>query len=67
MRISKYGRYWAVHDANGALICVTVYKRGAVEVVRRFQQALDDAQQWIDTNGPTELPEPATETSCSLW
>lgn len=57
MSISKYGRYWAVYDANDALICVTVYKRGAEEVVRRLQQALDDAQQWMDSNGPAEVLE----------
>jgi hypothetical protein len=35
-KVRKYGssRYWAVVDAAGALVCVTVYKRGAEEVVR---------------------------------
>ena len=51
MEIRKYGRYWKVVDANGALVCITVYKRGALEVVRRLQ-ALDDVQQWQDANGP---------------
>jgi len=37
MSIQKYGRYWAVYDKNGALICVTVYKCGAMEVVKRLQ------------------------------
>jgi hypothetical protein len=36
MSIARYGRYWAVYDAGGALVCVTVYKRGAVEVARRL-------------------------------
>jgi hypothetical protein len=53
MSIRKYGRYWAVMDAEGALICVTVYKKGAAEVVRRLQ-ALDDARQWQDSSGPAE-------------
>ena len=46
MRIARYGktRYWAVIDADGALICLCVYRKGAVEVVKRLQ-ALDDAQQ----------------------
>jgi hypothetical protein len=37
MAIRKYGRYWAVYASDGALICLTVYKKGAVEVVRRLQ------------------------------
>ena len=37
MRIEPYGsRHWAVYDEEGALVCVTVYKRGAREVVRRL-------------------------------
>jgi hypothetical protein len=37
--VAKYGksRYWAVVDAAGELVCVTVYKRGAEEVVRRLR------------------------------
>ena len=31
----KY-RWWEVRDPQGELVCVTVYKRGAVEVVRRL-------------------------------
>jgi len=37
MSIRKYGRYWAVLDAEGALVCVCVYRKGAAEVVRRLQ------------------------------
>ena len=38
MKIEKYGRrFWAVYDVDGTLICVTVYKRGAMEVVRRLE------------------------------
>jgi hypothetical protein len=39
MRIARYGntRYWAVLDADGSLICVCVYKRGALEVLRHLQ------------------------------
>jgi hypothetical protein len=38
-KVVRYGnsRYWAVLDAAGALVCVTVYKRGAEEVVRRLR------------------------------
>lgn len=36
--VQKYGnsRFWAVVDAADELVCVTVYKRGAMEVVRRL-------------------------------
>ena len=33
MKIERYGRYWAVYGANGTLVCVTVYKKGAKAVV----------------------------------
>ena len=29
-------RHWMVLDPQGELVCLTVYKRGAVEVVRRL-------------------------------
>ncbi len=37
-RIGRYKghRYWAVVDPAGTLVCLTVYKRGAEEVVRRL-------------------------------
>jgi hypothetical protein len=34
--IRKKDRNWMVIDPHGALVCITVYKRGAVEVVRRL-------------------------------
>jgi hypothetical protein len=37
MSIKKYsGRYWAVYDTAGVLVCVCLYKKGAQEVVRRL-------------------------------
>jgi hypothetical protein len=38
-QVAKYGksRFWAVVDPTGELVCVTVYKRGAEEVVRRLR------------------------------
>jgi hypothetical protein len=39
MSIRKYGgRYWALYDDTGELVCVCLYKRGAAEVLRRLQQ-----------------------------
>ncbi len=39
MRIARYGktRYWAVIDADGTLVCLCVYRKGAQEVLRRLQ------------------------------
>lgn len=36
MEIRKYYRYWAVYDADEQLVCITLYKKGAKEVVRRL-------------------------------
>jgi hypothetical protein len=48
VEICRDGRYWAVYDAEGTLVCLTVYKKGAAEVLRRLTalQAL--------ANGPGE-------------
>ncbi len=35
MTITRYGRFWAVYEGT-TLICVTVYRKGALEVVRRL-------------------------------
>jgi hypothetical protein len=55
MRIERYRNtcYWAVWDAAGTLVCLCVYRKGAAEVLKRLQ-ALVEAQQWQDTNGPGE-------------
>ena len=39
LRIERRGRYWAVYDGE-VLICITVYKRGAREVVRRLRRQI---------------------------
>jgi hypothetical protein len=36
MTIQRYGRYWAVYDTAGILVCICLYKKGAQEVVRRL-------------------------------
>ncbi len=42
MRVEKYNeRNWAVYDTNEELICITVYKKGALEVARRSAEKLD--------------------------
>ena len=34
--IERFGRYWAVYDLNGKLVCLAVYRKGAEEVRRRL-------------------------------
>ncbi len=34
--IGRRGRNWQVIDPAGQLVCITVYKKGALEVVRRL-------------------------------
>ena len=36
-KIEKQGRFWAVYEDN-ILICVTVYKKGALEVIKRLEK-----------------------------
>ena len=43
MEIKKYGRNWAVYDGYD-LVCVTVYKKGASEVVRRIESFKKDVK-----------------------
>lgn len=38
MRIEPYGRFWAVYDEKDELVCITVYKKGAKEVIRRLEE-----------------------------
>jgi hypothetical protein len=33
--LHRYGRFWAVYDQS-TLVVVTVYRRGALEVIRRL-------------------------------
>ena len=35
MTMKKFGRFWAVYDGE-QLVCVTVDKKGAAEVIRRL-------------------------------
>ena len=67
MSIRKQGRYWAVIDTDGTLVCLCVYRKGATEIARRLQ-ALDAAQQWVDHNGPADSGQGAGATgSCALF
>lgn len=39
MTIQKKGRFFSLHDERGELVCITVYRKGAVEVIRRLKTA----------------------------
>lgn len=39
----RRGRYWEVRDPVGELVCLTVYRRGAAEVIRRLKFGAADA------------------------
>jgi hypothetical protein len=34
--IGRHGRNWEVMDPAGQLVCITLYRKGALEVVRRL-------------------------------
>jgi len=57
--VTRYGqgRFWAVRDSAGELVCVCVYKRGAQEVIRRLAN-LASANQ---------LQEPPSAYKPPLW
>ena len=37
-------RHWAVYDGTGGLVAVTVYKKGAAEVVKRLKPLQNDRE-----------------------
>lgn len=39
MRTEKHGRYWAVYDDDGGLICIAAYRKGARELIRKLMLA----------------------------
>src|SRR5262245_43048243 len=53
--LHRYGRFWAVYDQS-ALLVVTVYRRGALEVIRRLT-ALHVRTQ-TDQHGGNDDPAP---------
>lgn len=58
MDIKKYGsRNWAVYDDFGNLICVAVYKKGALEVLNRLSgiETGNHAMPSIDLKEITKL------------
>ena len=62
MTICRYkrSRFWAVYEAEDRLVCVCVYKRGALEVVRRLGGGAGG-----DGASPSVPPSPAPPGSAS--
>jgi len=54
MQIVARGRFWGVHDRQGRLVCVTVYKKGAREVVRRL--SLTSRSKGVNRQRSNRLP-----------
>ncbi len=50
MEIRRHGRHWAVYDAEGTLVTVTVYRKGAAEVMRRLTGMQANASGPRDTS-----------------
>jgi len=50
MTVERHGRHWAVYDDHDELVCLTVYRKGAVEVIRRLSSA---------NEGPGDEPGPS--------
>ena len=61
MQIVRRGRFWAVHDGAGQLICVAVYRKGAREVVRRLSPAREAEETSPEAEESTERAVPARE------
>ncbi|MCL4181787.1 MAG: hypothetical protein KJ072_29135 [Verrucomicrobia bacterium] len=63
--VTKHGRtrFWAVRDGGGDLICVCVYKRGAIEVARRLTSAPPLGDCYLRETPPESAREPVRALS----
>jgi hypothetical protein len=57
--VSKRGRsrFWVVHDPAGIMVCVCVYKCGALEVIRRLEVKMGSPGSHFHDGQPVEPPE----------
>jgi hypothetical protein len=67
--VTKHGhsRFWAVHDPAGELVCICVYKRGAVEVARRLSLAPSSDACYLRETPPENSREPVLERPDATW
>ena len=60
LKVEKWDRrHWAVYDGP-ELVCVTVYKKGAVEVKRRLEDAMSPG---VETPSNLSFVQPAWEST----
>ena len=63
LKVEKWDhRHWAVYDGP-ELICVTVYKKGALEVKRRLESIMSPG---VDTATSPAFVQPALESSSAV-
>ena len=55
-RVVRRGRFWLVQDAGGQLIVTAVYRKGALEVVRRLLPP--DLRPLVDACPKRSAPQP---------
>ena len=59
-RIIRRGRFWVVKDVRDAIVVTAVYKKGALEVVRRLlppeKQHLTGEVRWKRLSALAQLP-----------
>lgn len=61
-RIIRRGRFWVIKDAQDALVVTAVYKKGAIEVVRRLLPP--EKRHLADEVKRKRLPAPARSPRC---
>lgn len=62
VKIAKWDhRHWAVYDGS-ELVCLTVYKKGAVEVKRRLESV---ASPGVETTSHPAFVQPALEPTAA--
>jgi len=63
LKVEKWDhRHWAVYDGS-ELVCLTVYKKGAVEVKRRLESV---ASPGVETTSHPAFVQPALESTRAL-
>ena len=37
MEVRKRGKFWAMYDDKGKMVCLAIYRKGALEIIRRLK------------------------------
>ena len=63
LKVEKWDRrHWALYDGP-ELVCVTVYKKGAVEVKRRLEDVVSPG---VETSSNFSFVQPALESTSAV-